>query len=449
MLKFSKSYGQVLFFILSFFVVANCYALTGTVTVKVSPGHQTVKTRVSGSTEVIGTNTAEYAIKAECDPKPRPNEEVKAVEPSWSITSSAAFVPPQGIIPVPTNPGDPSVNTSGSGGNWTAKVQSPNAGQWEITFTVKVVYKLKNSITDKYIYNPDGTVKTQEFTGTGSCTFKSTNATFKIEIKPSDDFIGNRSNLGIGEPAKVVVSEWKQNDPKVTFVSMYATGTNTATPPTATLTGVSSDGSNPSGSPSFTAGDYAGSATITVNVTIDGTAATDSIGITVIEPSGAVIIQHPNTFKRHEKNEDSVGFIGTSYYLPNTVSFWKVSFREGSCRGEGKGFYKRIDGLVHPEDVNHWLDCSKGISQISGQPNTENSADEIWTGTYGSPYSDGTFDWPIPWYFKCGSHQGNVTTVNHCQSINTKGDTTISKGGTTKFAAFGDRDSVYTTGPDK
>jgi hypothetical protein len=442
MLKFSKLYGQVLFFMMSFCVVVNCYALTGTVTVTVSPGHKTVKTRVSGSAEVIGTNTAEYGITAKCDPKSGPNEEVKAVEPSWSIYSSVAFVPPQGVIPVPTNPGNPSVNVSGSGGNWTAKVYTPNAGQWKIIFTVKSVYKLKNSVTNKYIYNADGSIKTQEFTGTESCTFKATNAQFKMEIKPEDDFIGNRSSLGIGEPAEVVVSKWEQTDPAVVFISMTASGTNSATPPTDTLVNLSVN--------SFNAGHYAGAATLTVNVTVGGTPATDSIGVTVIEPDGAIIVQANGTFKWHKTNTGSIGFKGTSCYLPDTVSFWRVSFREGWCKATADGYLKFKDGEEHEENVNNWWTCEKGISSVTNRPNTENSIDTIRTGEYTTkPYSNGIFTWRIPWYFKIGAHSGTISTVTHGEQINSGGDATISKGGTTKHAAYGDRNSTFSTGPDQ
>jgi hypothetical protein len=88
----------------------------------------------------------------------------------------------------------------------------------------------------------NGKDKTVKFTGTGSFTFKATDAPFKIEILPEDDFIGKRTTLGIGEPAEVVVSKWDPKDDRaVEFVSMYTTGKNTAPTPTWTLTGVSDD----------------------------------------------------------------------------------------------------------------------------------------------------------------------------------------------------------------
>jgi hypothetical protein len=114
------------------------------------------------------------------------------------------FVLPQGVIPVPTNPGNPSVNVSGSSGNWTAKVYTPNVGQWKITVTAKVTYKLKNSVTDKYIYNADGSIKTQEFTGTENCTFKATTANFQIKLVSSDDFPGHSElTFGLGEDGEI------------------------------------------------------------------------------------------------------------------------------------------------------------------------------------------------------------------------------------------------------
>ncbi|MDR2172483.1 MAG: hypothetical protein LBP59_20270 [Planctomycetaceae bacterium] len=383
MLKFSKSYGQVLFFMLSFLMVVNCYALTGTVTVKVSPGHQTVKTRVSGSAEVIGTNTAEYGITATCDPKPGPNEEVKAVEPSWSISSSVAFVPPQGVIPAPTNPGNPSVNISGSGGNWTAKVYTPNAGQWKITFTVKSVYKLKNSITDQYIYNADGSIKTQEFTGTGNCTFKATNADFQIKLVSSDDFPGHSKLIfGLGENGEI--QAWS-----IDGTTQYTVDSSSATPSDVmTATGTA-----------FQVLVKAGSVTIKVKAKNGSTdLGEETITASAIEPSGAYMIMDPNSKDyNHRKETFNLKYKCRYVLTPNNVSFANLKRAEwGEDDVTGISYYKgdaditkNYFAAIHGVGKKHEhgtfisiLKC-KDTYQKSGGPyiNVSKGIDTTGTGT--------------------------------------------------------------------
>jgi hypothetical protein len=359
MLKFSKSYGQVLFFILSFFVVANCYALTGTVTVKVSPGHQTVKAKTSGSPEVIGTNTAEYEIKAECDPKPGPNEEVKAVEPSWSISSSEKFLSSEGIIPSPNDPGNPSVNISGSNGNWTAKVYStntgqwqPNLGQWKITFTVKVVYKLKNSITDEYIYNSDGSIKTQEFTGTGNCRFKSTLGNFRIVLLPDDNFNGRSlSALGVcetgnnfpGYPGKIYV-EPIGSTPSSDILPLQDFSSNNED-------SFRMKSNLPNGIATFTAGNTRGNAVVTAK---DKNGNSETYTIEILEPQkirmelqNRMINSQNRRFKYKNTYHNKAFYVSISlvaYIEPKEVSFSEIKIGEGveqyNLEGDDINFFR-------------------------------------------------------------------------------------------------------------
>jgi hypothetical protein len=353
MLKFSKSYGQVLFFMLSFFVVVNCYALTGTVTVTVFPGHKTVKTRVSGSTEVIGTNTAEYGITATCDPKPGTNEEVKAVEPSWSISSSVTFVPPvlPQNMPVPTNPGDPSVNFSGSNGTWTAKIHSPNEGQWKITFTVKVVYKLKNSITDEYIYNSNRSIKTQEFTGTNFCTLKSTKVNFQIKLIPSDAFPGHEDlTFGIGE--KGTIEAWSINGQiKYKIVGSEAMPNDV----------ISTNGTN-----RFRAHIKEGSASIVIKVadSNENILGLNLIVVNVIKPSGVYMVFDPNTTDNnhffHRKGSITLEFKARYILSPSNVSFAALSIKEWGDNNIGEATYSAPRILYDPIRPNIFFDAMNG-----------------------------------------------------------------------------------------
>jgi hypothetical protein len=186
-----------------------------------------------------------------------------------------------------------------------------------------------------------------------------------------------------------------------------------------------------------------------VNVTVGEAPASDSIGVEVLEPSAVRIVQAPGTFKWHDHNTASVGFKGVFIHTPDTVSFWKVQFKEGGGKGEGKGYFNVYDGLEHPIG-KAWRDVQKGISPLTQRPNTTISRDTIGSDSpFDSPYSDGSFLWPIQRLFKCGTHEGRVCIVNHQHFITASGDVTVSKGGTTKSAKYGDRDSSYETGPDQ
>jgi len=198
MFGFLKRRTPFLAFSLCFILVADCFAVTGTVTVSVSPGHQTVKTRGAGVSEEIGINTAEYTITASCDPQVETGEEVKPVEPSWTIASETKFLPPQGVVPVPTEPQNAlTVSISGGNGDWTAKVHSSAAGEWKIIFTAEVTYKLWDTTMDQYARDDKGNILTASFSGEGTCWFKVTESKFKLEVEPSIKF-PNRSKHDVG-----------------------------------------------------------------------------------------------------------------------------------------------------------------------------------------------------------------------------------------------------------
>lgn len=148
--------------------------LTGNATVGVSPSTQTVSTRATGVAEQIGVNTAQYTVSGACTPTVSSCSctQVSCVEPSWSITSTTN--PPTISIP------------SGTSASRTVKVYSSNPGEWQITFTAKVTYKLKNH--GEYLYQ-NGSVQTVSFSGTGSGTFKAVKTGIIIY-----SFVGNILN---------------------------------------------------------------------------------------------------------------------------------------------------------------------------------------------------------------------------------------------------------------
>jgi len=190
MSTFTKLFGLAFLFLS--FTLANCFAVTGTVSVSVSPGHQTVKTREAGVSEEIGINTAEYTITTSCDPQVETGEEVKPVEPSWTITYETEFLPPKDVDPVPEDPGTLSVSISGDDGDWTAKVHSSAAGEWKITFTAEVTYKLWDTTTDNYARNDKGNILTVPFSGTGTCTFKAAESICVFYLGGEDGYLAEK-----------------------------------------------------------------------------------------------------------------------------------------------------------------------------------------------------------------------------------------------------------------
>ncbi|MDR3111053.1 MAG: hypothetical protein LBU65_15395, partial [Planctomycetaceae bacterium] len=120
----------------------SCFSLdAATLSVSVSPGTQTVKVKPANAVAEVGKNVAEYQVSSPFDISSLETAEVKPENPVWSCTcSSTTFVPPDGVQPVPQSPGNPSVSISGAGPSWVASVSSPNAGQWNLQFTVTITY---------------------------------------------------------------------------------------------------------------------------------------------------------------------------------------------------------------------------------------------------------------------------------------------------------------------
>jgi hypothetical protein len=310
--------------------VIDCYGLTGTVTVSVNPGHQTVKTRGTGVAENIDVNTARYSIIASCNPQIVPNEEVKAVEPSWTLTRTAAFIPPQGVTPAPNDPGTllaTNYTALSPTGIWLVKAISANAGQWKITFTATVTYELKDSVKDEYLHNDDGSIKTQTFTGTGSCTFKATTLDFQIKLVSSDNFPGHSElTFGLGEDGEIQV--WSiDGKTQYTVVSSSATPTDVMT-----ATGTA-----------FQVLVNAGSATIKVKAK-DGSIdlGEETITVSAIEPSGAYLIMDPNSKDyNHTKGTFHLSYKCRYVLIPNNVSFAKLKRAEwGEDDATGISYYK-------------------------------------------------------------------------------------------------------------
>jgi hypothetical protein len=472
MLKILKWYRQAALFWLFSMIVVNCYGLTGTVTVKVDPGHQTIKTRGTGVTENIGVNTAQYDITASCNPQSGPNEEVKVVEPSWTLTRTAAFIPPQDVTPVPNDPGTLLVSdytAPSPTGSWLVKMFSSNMGQWKITFTATVTYKLKNSVTDEYLHNDDGSIKTQTFTGTGSCTFKATTASFQIKLVSSDDFPGHDElTFGLGETGEI--QAWS-----IDGKTKYQVVESSVTP---------SDIINVSGASLFSCGVQQNIATITVNAMVGNNAQTDTVTASVIKPSGVHQIFDPNTTDTdhffHRKGSITLEFRGRYVFTPSNVSFAALSIKEwGIDNSNGDSHYEApayvmIGPIPQPNLFSSWngkvhnasdewgsiMSCKQSYQLTKDKPygpliNVEAGYDMI--GPYNeqsvlpsNPPRAGllSLTFPIRYRVLYGSvyHYDNIGTITSITKLEHDGKThiiTVSKGGLSLSIGVNDNDKNY------
>jgi hypothetical protein len=230
----------------------------------------------------------------------------------------------------------------------------------------------------------------------------------------------NRKMVGVGEKVKL------------TFSPGSATWTTSA----GTLS------SNSGSTVIFTAPDRAAS----VDIKAQGGGCSASINFQVIEPNGVHMEQVPGSGTWHAHGIPSVGFHANIYITPDTVSFQYIEISEDDCVGIVTGYFvgTSLDGIHHAgHGAGTWvpvgpLVVGKG-SQVAGQ-------DTIQSGhaNFGTPYTAGTFDWPIPWEFRVGGGAGKVfTTVHQRFTIDASGGMTASKGGASASISLNDPSSTY------
>jgi hypothetical protein len=184
----------------------------------------------------------------------------------------------------------------------------------------------------------------------------------------------------------------------------------------------------------FTAGDRAGTSTITAI----GSGCTSTIAFTVIEPSGVRMVQHPGSVVQHVQGQPSAGFLGDPYIQPADVSFYRISIRELDCAPTKTGYYTGNTQTGHGANAGY---ATVGDATSNGSP--VGGIDNIWSGylpaVVGPPYSPGALQFDIPWEYQVGSGAPKTfATVIHRQSVDARGNVTISKGGTSVSANLND-----------
>jgi hypothetical protein len=180
--------------------------------------------------------------------------------------------------------------------------------------------------------------------------------------------------------------------------------------------------------------------------------ATDSCGckvtltFNVVEPSGVQMIRASGTGVWHANGKPSVGIKANIYITPDTVTFENIQISEDNCTSAVTGYFvgSPLDGIQHAgHGAGHWVSVGAHVagrgSQLQGQ-------DTVQSGHcgFGTPYSGGTFDWPIPWLFRVGSGAAKKFTIVHQRfTIDPAGDMTASKAGASGGAKLNDPTSNY------
>ena len=412
----------------------NTIKLKGKVTVTVNPGSQTVKTRGSGATEQIGVNTAQYTVSASCQTEVLSSSccQVFFASPSRNFTHEALFLPPHGVTPIPPNPGNPSVSLSGSEWSRTAKVHSQVAGEWRITFAVKVTYTLKDANGDDLL-DQNGDPQTVTFPGTASCRFKATTGNFRIILVPDDNFTGRSlSALGVGETGSIYVEPIGSTLPSdiLPLQDIWSSNASVLKKDTANLA---------NGTMTFTAGSVKGSAVV---IAKDKNGNEETYSIEIVEPAGVRFEE--DATRRNTSNGVSLdvspgtgtrgaAFVAKTYILPADVSFKGIKIGEEGAGGDlitevrmvANGSFASFNNLNHP----HGYATASGGNINTGSYLAE---DNVYSG--GSTQNGaGTAIWNIPWTYKTTAmtKPKQFATYEHrAENIGNK-LTTMSKGGIT------------------
>jgi len=138
--------------------------LTGTVTLTVTPGAQTVKIKPIGVPAQMGVNAAQYTVTGTCEPESPPCCLVSFGAVSWNFTAEKVSLPSAGSsTPVTLN---------GSGVSRTTEVfSSPAEVVWRITFKAEATCTLNYAEGKKPFRDKNGEVKQVTFPGSVTAWF--------------------------------------------------------------------------------------------------------------------------------------------------------------------------------------------------------------------------------------------------------------------------------------
>jgi len=238
-----------------------------------------------------------------------------------------------------------------------------------------------------------------------------------VAMLPTDR---TRTTVGVGEKVKLT----------------YSLGSATWTVSKGTLTSATGQ------TVTFEAPDQA--ATVTIKAT--GGGCTCTLTFTVIEPTGVVMERQPGKGIQHTNGIPSVGIRTVIFLEPDTVSFQFIQISEDDCPGVVTGYFvgTPLDGIRHgSHGAGTWVPVGPTIAG-KGSRVVANDTAQSGHCNFGTPYSNGTFDWAIPWKFRVGGGADKVfATVHQRFTIDAAGDMTVSKAGASGAAKLTDPTSTY------
>jgi hypothetical protein len=242
-----------------------------------------------------------------------------------------------------------------------------------------------------------------------------------------------RTRIGVGEEVDLTV-----NPAPATWA--ISSGGGTLSPSTGSQTTVR-----------YTAGDTAGSVTITAT----GSACSCTITFTVVEPSNWTMIQQSGTNLKHTAGRPDCGWKAITFFHPNDVNFYRIEDREMDSLSVATGCYNPSHhGKYHgnyplPDRASGWFPMTRH-SATDGT--TDDAPDEVYSGypsaaATGSspPFTIGNYYWPIKlqWRVLGSSNIHDFSVVNQEHEIFSTGRCESRKGGHTEHTMYNDAASSY------
>jgi len=303
-------------------------------------------------------------------------------------------------LTIPTDP------VAGATGSWTAKVHSPDVGQWEITFTAEVTYNLWDIAAGSYLRDANNKIETVTFSGEGCCRFKATDGNFKIVLTPADNFAKrSRYRLGVGEVATISVEPIDPNDTVV-----IAT-----TPGGPRIVANGQVKIDPNNKIQVTALNAKGAGRIYVWAKVNDEPAPkqEVLDVEVVEPEGVHLDKQDEFDNKIENmpispisngqpyaaNERGAYFFAIPYLRPTDVSFNGVLIGEGTVATYQTGSLSKMPPPQHPA----WqLPAQGGNIQRGCRVGNGTNVDHVGFRWHG--IGNGLARWKdIPWTYQTGT----------------------------------------------
>ncbi len=200
----------------------------------------------------------------------------------------------------------------------------------------------------------------------------------------------------------------------------------------------------------YTAGDTAGSVTITATPSTGGSC---TITLTVVAPATWTMKRKSGTNLKHSAGRPDCGWKGIVYVHPDDVNFYNIEIREKDSQAVADGSYSVFNDVWHgnyplPDRVGPWIPI---VSHTDADGSGYGGADSVYSGDPGAartgaapPFTVGTMYFPITRQWKVGTgaaHDFAVIRQEH--EIFDDGKCESRKAGNTESRMYNDPASNY------